>query len=1108
MCPASRAPNYDVWSNAEPTIDVDVLMPNGILITVNVMKEITFFEIKELVHKIIFEEKCQKEPLFGALHDKQTYVFTYVDMSSSEQQELDDEEVRLCDVCPFLALLRLIEKKGDKAALQLDAQIGLLIGKNLKEFDSLKNPEVNDFRFKMRTYAEEVAQQREQKTWIEKMIYQFPIGIDFSRELPVYLKERLNKCSDIAIKLRFENSSLCQDLYIKYDSQPEEIIEIGLDTDPEAYGSANAYLLKLNGRLEYLLGNYQLIQYKPIREMIVNEETPYLVGVLISIDDEPIYSIPEMPRNRSQSVLSITGTTRRRNQVISSWTIERKLVIHIKSAQRIVNSDNTRVVIMCGLFHGGDPLCDHQMSSPITPNESGDGQWEEDIILDIKICDITRMARLCFSVVAIGNNSKKAKAKQTPISWANTTIFDFKNILKTGSITLSMWDFENVVEDTELELFNPLGTVVPNPNVDQTTCLTITFNKYSDGETQITFPSMSDLLKQTALNKSITDGIDENEVMDETPTHSRNTRHASKQFVEQIKEICDRDLLHKITEQERELLWFLREDCRNLLPHSLNKLLISFKWNNHKRVAQVLSFLQEWPKLVPEKALELLDYAYADCWVRKFAIECLKGITDEELSLYLLQLVQALKYESYMYCDLVHFLLERAYNNQRIGHSLFWLLRSEMHVPAVSVTFGLILEAYCRGAMDHMQILVRQTEALSKLKRVNEMIRDDKSKESRDKRIVLMQDIIGRKYYEESLLHIINPLNPIYKLGSIRINKCKFMDSKMKPLWLVFKNEDEDASDTYLIFKNGDDLRQDMLTLQMIRIMDKLWKDEGLDFRMNAYRCISTDHNVGLIEVVLNADTIANIQKEKAVSAIAAFKKESLLSWLKDHNPTEESINKSIEEFTLSCAGYCVATYILGVADRHNDNIMVTKNGQLFHIDFGHILGKFKEKFGIRRERVPFVLTNDFVYVITHGQKPERSDDFIRFQQYCEQAFMIIRKRGSFIISLFAMMLSTGIPELSSVKDLDYLRETLVLDLNEEQARNHFKSNAEEELEDIVELVVKDLDYLRETLVLDLNEEQARNHFKSKFTEALKKSWKTSLNWWAHSMAKDNKMAD
>ena len=72
----------------------------------------------------------------------------------------------------------------------------------------------------------------------------------------------------------------------------------------------------------------------------------------------------------------------------------------------------------------------------------------------------------------------------------------------------------------------------------------------------------------------------------------------------------------------------------------------------------------------------------------------------------------------------------------------------------------------------------------------------------------------------------------------------------MKPLWLVFENFDQTcAQDVFLIFKNGDDLRQDMLTLQMIRIMDQMWKEEGLDFRMTPYKCVSLAKNVGLIEV-------------------------------------------------------------------------------------------------------------------------------------------------------------------------------------------------------------------------------------------------------------------
>lgn len=56
---------------------------------------------------------------------------------------------------------------------------------------------------------------------------------------------------------------------------------------------------------------------------------------------------------------------------------------------------------------------------------------------------------------------------------------------------------------------------------------------------------------------------------------------------------------------------------------------------------------------------------------------------------------------------------------------------------------------------------------------------------------------------------------------------------------------------------------------------------------------------------------------------------------------------------------------------------------QLFHIDFGHILGHFKEKFGFKRERVPFVLTHDFVHVINKGQK--NNVEFKAFQEHCEK---------------------------------------------------------------------------------------------------------------------------
>ena len=51
--------------------------------------------------------------------------------------------------------------------------------------------------------------------------------------------------------------------------------------------------------------------------------------------------------------------------------------------------------------------------------------------------------------------------------------------------------------------------------------------------------------------------------------------------------------------------------------------------------------------------------------------------------------------------------------------------------------------------------------------------------------------------------------------------------------------------------------------------------------------------------------------------------------------------------------------------------------GNFLHIDFGHFLGHFKKKYGVKRERVPFVLTEDFIKVISRGaQNPLETAEF------------------------------------------------------------------------------------------------------------------------------------
>ncbi|KRT83788.1 hypothetical protein AMK59_4719, partial [Oryctes borbonicus] len=781
---------------------------------------------------------------------------------------------------------------------------------------------------------------------------------------------------DIVVTIKFNHLDNKISLSVSPETYPELLLEKYLEKMANRLNireNVDNYVMKVYGQDEYLIGNYQLIEFQYIQEAISNDVIPVLLVVKKSdigttVEDD----IDNINHSENKKPSFSTLTLRKKNKYKSAWSTKDMFKVTLNTITGI-NCDtkrNVEVGILVSIFHGGKSLCEAQKIDERTIEDTGQFDIHETLVFNIEVCNIPKNAKLCFVLYEVNRNSKSNKTKKlkeslnvkqdcylNPLAWANTTIYDFKNLLKMDAMSLYMW---NSTEDTMSlsdDIFHPLGTVVSNPDTKYATTLTIQFDNYS-GEQTIIYPSVEALVNHAKSLK-------EKETYEDV-----NKPDCAKLILEN-------DSLYEVHDQDRTKLWKSRYHFLKHQPDVLPKLLHCVDWERKDAVSEAVAILQEWPLLPTEKALELLDYAYANQEVRGFAVMCLRDVSDEYLQLYLLQLVQAIKHELFLDCDLVKFLLKRALQNRKIGHYLFWHLRSEMQVPSVSVRFGLILEAYCRGSWSHISDLSQQLECLEKLKSSSEIVKQNKDKEKA--KAALKNNLEG-----DPVKNFRSPLDPSFRCKNIRVEKCRVMDSKMKPLWIVFENADEFAQDVYIIFKNGDDLRQDMLTLQMLRIMDKIWKKEGLDLRMNPYNCISLEYRIGMIEVVLNAETIANIQKEKGTFTVSsAFRKGSLLAWLKDHNNTEAQLRKAITEFTLSCAGYCVATYVLGVADRHSDNIMIKKTGQLFHIDFGHILGHFKEKFGFKRERVPFVLTHDFVHVINKGQK--NNLEFKMFQEYCEK---------------------------------------------------------------------------------------------------------------------------
>lgn len=1026
----------DFWAKEEnKKILVDFLLPTGIYLSFPVPCNASLGNIKKLLW-----EKAQQEPMFHTLGSPSSYVFTCINQTA-EQQELEDEQRRLCDIQPFLPVLRLVAREGDRAEKLLNSQISLLINKGLHDFDSLNDAEVNDFRTKMRLFCEQIASQRQHMNWEIWMESNFPLQLEPSTTL--FSKPFSSKT--IMINVKFENSEESFTLQVSPRDLPISVIRMALRKKSKVSGQhcpggAEEYTLQINGLLAYIYGNYPLCQFKYISQCLKNNWTAHLTLVTITstLPDKQEDPTILCPRSRHKPPPLPT----KKPLQCSPWPLEKPFCFQLSYGRNVNSDEGFKLLVYCGLYHGSELLCKTVVSTEV--DASSEPQWNQILEFEINVCDLPRMTRLSLALYAIDKkkpkSTKKKSKKDYPIAWVNTMLFDYKDMLKFGEYSLCMW---SSFPDEKAELLNPMGTIQCNPNTESAATLVISFFSMSDYP--VYYPSIDKILELGRLG--------------EISNPTQNER-------QQLQEIVERKGQAELYEDEKELVWKLRHEIRDRHPEALPKLLLTTKWNKHEDVAQMVYLLQKWPELPVLTALELLDFNYPDRYVGMFTMNCLRKLTNEELCQYLLQLVQVLKYESYLDCELTIFLLERALIHRKIGHFLFWHLRSEMHVPAVALRFGLILEAYCRGSLYHMRVLMKQGEALSKLKGLNDFVRSSVQK-TKDKAQAkeAMHMCLRQETYLEPLSHLYSPLDPNLILTDVCVELCTFMESKMKPLWIVYNNEMSGGNRVGIIFKNGDDLRQDMLTLQMIRLMDVLWKKEGLDLRVTPYGCLSTGDKTGLIEVVMRSDTIANIQRNKSnMAATAAFNKDALLNWLKSKNPGD-ALEQAIEEFTLSCAGYCVATYVLGIGDRHSDNIMIRETGQLFHIDFGHFLGNFKSKFGFNRERVPFILTYDFVHVIQQG-KTSNSEKFERFRVYCEKAYMILRCHGTLFLNLFALMTAAGLPELTCSKDIQYLKDSLALGKSDDEALKHFRV---------------------------------------KFNEALRESWKTKVNWFAHTVSKDNR---
>ncbi|KAJ8396685.1 hypothetical protein AAFF_G00015230 [Aldrovandia affinis] len=668
-------------------------------------------------------------------------------------------------------------------------------------------------------------------------------------------------------------------------------------------------------------------------------------------------------------------------------------------------SSYEKYYLMCALTHNGRNLFKPVQSQKVGAYKSFfyHIKWDELIHFPIAVALLPLESMLSLSLYGILNHNASSspdsnKQRKGPelLGRVAMPLFDFRGVLARGSTLLSLWSSASPTLS---------GTVGRKRNQGERTILQVDFPSPAV-DVQYVGPQPVSCLEPEPL-----------EPLD--PDQKR-----------QVEKLCGRASTFGLTRADRLLLWDKRHHCRAYV-HSLPKVLASAPCWNSGSMAEIHALLHHWPALSPVSALELLDTKFADTEVRGVAVGWIASSSDDELAVYLPQLVQAVKFECHLKNAAVMLLLSRAQGNISIAYYLYWLLRDAVRDPCFGPRYESVLGALlCLCGAGLRAELDKQTRLVQLLGALAEKVRLAGS----STRQAVLQEGLGRlqSFFQKHSCRL--PLSPGLVATELNVKACSFFNSNAVPLKIALVNADPLGEEINVMFKVGEDLRQDMLALQMIRIMDRIWLQEGLDLRIVNFKCISTGKDRGMVELVPSSDTLRKIQVEYGVTG--SFKDKPLAEWLRKYNPTEDEYEKASENFIYSCAGCCVATYVLGICDRHNDNIMLRSTGHMFHIDFGKFLGHSQMFGSIKRDRAPFVLTSDMAYVINGGERP--TSRFQLFIDLCSQAYNLIRKHASLFLNLLSLMTSSGLPELTCAQDLKYVHDALQTETTDAEATIFF----------------------------------------------------------------------
>ncbi len=191
------------------------------------------------------------------------------------------------------------------------------------------------------------------------------------------------------------------------------------------------------------------------------------------------------------------------------------------------------------------------------------------------------------------------------------------------------------------------------------------------------------------------------------------------------------------------------------------------------------------------------------------------------------------------------------------------------------------------------------------------------------------------------------PWRPSFVVSGLATDRVRVYPSAGRPVLLVFRGQDgPDApiSTVGAIVKRGGDVSRDAYVMRLLSHFDALWAEaqDEMAFEICGTACVRKEMAAEQSSFpCVNCRRLAGNVRARPHGAQPFFEAGGAVEWLPEAVPLSEApkVPPSIS-LAGSVAAWAVATFVLGVGDRHGDNVLVSPDlGLVTHVDCAWMWG-------------------------------------------------------------------------------------------------------------------------------------------------------------------------